>query len=205
MKHIYNVGPFFRAEISRNRTFVAPASVPAYRVGQPLRVGQHSWPEGAQFSAGGGGHELTLFRRDIDLEMVEDVTRRQAEFALFVEHPLIVLAYRFGESIVWNDVPYCWHLQAAGSRAVPATRDQAEARVLLWATLVSAEDGIIRAQRGLTLSPEFSRALNDAIRTQALTSFDPNAYTSAISRAYVGHGPTETRLSLALSRTMGNE
>jgi hypothetical protein len=205
MKHFYDAGQVYQAELSRNRTFAAKALVPAYRVGQPLRQSQRSWPEGAQFTHGRGGHELTLFRSDINLAIVDDISRGAAEFALVVEHPLIVVAYRFGNSIKWNDVPYCWHLQPPDSRQVPVIVSQAEARALLWVTLVSTRDGIIRAQRGLTLSPQFTRAVNDAIRTQATMSFDPRDYTAAISRAYVGYSSTESRLSVAVSRTMGNE
>jgi hypothetical protein len=205
MKHFYDAGQAYRAELSRTRTFAAQTLVPAYRVGQPLRQSQRSWPEGAQFTHSRGGHELTLFRAEINLTVVDDVSRGAAEFALVVEHPLIVLAYRFGDSIKWNDVPYCWHLQPADSRQVPALVSQAQTRALIWVTLVSTQDGIIRAQRGLTLSPQFTRAVNDAIRTQAKTSFDPRDYTAAISRAYVGFSSTESRLSIAVSRTMGNE
>jgi len=76
---------------------------------------------------------------------------------------------------------------------------------LLWISLVGAEDGIIHAQRGMTLSPGFSRALHDAIRAQALMAFDAKECTLAISRVVLNHPSTIDRLSLAVARTMGNE
>jgi len=48
---------------------------------------------------------------DIREDMVSEVSRGQAEFAMIVEPPVLVLAYRFGQSIPWGDAPYSWHLQ----------------------------------------------------------------------------------------------
>jgi hypothetical protein len=76
---------------------------------------------------------------------------------------------------------------------------------LLWISLVGAEDGMIYAQRGMTLSPGFTRALNDAIRAQALMAFDPEECTMAIARVFLDYPTTVARLPLALARTMGNE
>jgi len=137
--------------------------------------------------------------------MVNEVGRGQAEFAIIVEPSLLVLAYRFGHSIPWNDVPYSWHLQPVGSQEVPFPDHSREARALLWISLVGAADGIIHAQRGMTLSPDFTRALHDAIRTQAVRAFDAQECTSAISRVFLNYPSTVDRLSLAVARTMGNE
>jgi hypothetical protein len=70
-------------------------------------------------------------------------------------------------------VPFGWHLQHSESRAVPALSPSPEARALLWISLVGADDGIIHAQRGVALAPDFTRALHGAIRAQAATAFDP--------------------------------
>lgn len=204
MQH-FDLGELFRAEVSRNRTFTEPLLIPTFRVGQPLRPRRRSWREGSQLSQSRGGYELTIIRRDVDDDMVDAVSRGPAEFALIVEQPVIVLAFRFGDSIEWNDVPYSWHMQPPEWRVVPPLRVPIGARALLWVTLVSSDDGIIRAQRGLTLSPDFSCGVNDAIRAQATTFFDPDECTSAISRLYLGYASPESRLSLAKSRTMGNE
>jgi len=133
------------------------------------------------------------------------VRQGEAEFALIVDLPLIVLSYRFGRSIPWDDVPFSWHLQPVSWRVVPSVDPSTEARTLLWITLVGAEDGIIHAQRGLTLSPSFTRSLQNAIRTQALMPFDPEGCTSAISRIFLNHPGTINRLALAEARTLGNE
>ena len=72
-----------------------------------------------------------------------------------------------------------------------------EARALLWITLVDAEDGIIHAQRGVTLSPSFTRSLRGAIRAQALMAFDPDECTAAISKIFLNYPSTVDRLVLA--------
>jgi hypothetical protein len=177
---------------------------PVYRVGELLHRGRRRWPSGAEFAFGPGGHELTVFSAGIGPDLVDAVRRGPAEFALVVEGPVIVLAYRFGESIPWGDAPYCWHLQPEFRRVVPAAVVAPEARALLWITLVGADDGIIHAQRGMTLSPPFTRALHDAIRAQAMSPFDSTDCTLAISSLYPPHCDTVDRLESSVARTMGN-
>jgi hypothetical protein len=178
---------------------------PAYRVGELFHHGRRSWREGAQFSHNPWGYELTLVRSIVDVRSTDDITRGQSEFAVIVDLPLVVLAYRFGESICWADVPYCWHLQPVHGRAIPSVEGSSEARAFLWITLVCAADGIIKAQRGLTLSPDFTRALNATVRAQAMMPFDAAECASAISRVYLTHGSCASRWSIAIARTMGNE
>jgi hypothetical protein len=178
--------------------------VPVYRVGELFRRGCRTWPEGAQFACGTVAHELTLFCSDIDDDIVNAVRQGPAEFGLIVQHPVIVLTYCFGLSIPWNDVPYSWHLQPECRQRIPEDNRAPDHRTLLWISLVGADDGIIHAQRGMTLSPGFTRALNEAIRAQALRAFDPQDCTLAISRIFLEYPTTLDRLTLTTVRTMGN-
>jgi hypothetical protein len=205
MSHFQNLDQAFSSKTAPKGTLANRPLVPVYRVGELFRRGCRTWPEGAQFALGPcGGHELTLFYPEIDDNFANEVRRGQAEFALIVELPVIVLAYRFGRSIPWNDVPYSWHLQPEGRRPIPEVGHSPEQRTLLWISLVGADDGIIHAQRGMTLSPGFTRALNQAIRAQALRAFDPDECTSAISRIFLEYPTTVDRLKLAAVQTMGN-
>jgi hypothetical protein len=188
-----------------NRPSVIRPVFPAYRVGELFHENRLGWPQGAQFTSGPRCHELTLFQADIGPGHVHDISRGPADFALIVETPVIVLAYRFGESIAWTDVPYSWHLQPEFGRAIPSLASSHEERSLLWITLVGTQDGIIYAQRGMTLSPEFTRALHQAIREQAMSTFDAKECTSAISSIYLRSLGTCDRLEMAKVRTMGNE
>jgi hypothetical protein len=184
-----------------------PASrplAPRYRVGEALQRGRLQWPTGAQYAHGRNGHELTLFLCDIDERHIQDVRNGEGEFAVIVELSLIVLAYRFGQMIPWSDVPYCWHLQPAHHRVIPPPDLSPETRALLWITLVGAHDGIIHAQRGVTLAPEFTRVLHSAIRDQASMPFNPDHCTAAVSRVMIDRNCTLERLPLALAQTIGN-
>src|SRR5262245_20091707 len=173
---------------------VSRPQVPVYRVGEPLQRGRRQWSTGAQYSHGLSGNELTLFHPEIDDKIVHDVRYGTAEFAVIVQPPVIVLAYRFGQSIPWSDVPFCWHFQPAHWRVVPPREASPETRALLWITLVGAHDGIIHAQRGMTLDPEFTRTLHAAIRDQATTPFDPDQCAAAVDDLLVALPTTSARL-----------
>src|SRR5262245_28591955 len=97
------------------------AVAPVYRVGEPFHRGRRRWPAKAEFAFGPGGHELTLFHPEIGPGVIDDVRRGPAEFALIVEPPILVLAYRFGEAIPWEDTAYSWHLQPEFRRVVPGS------------------------------------------------------------------------------------
>src|SRR5262245_48218114 len=186
MKHPQEFGQGHTKTTHCDRPAVVNRRVfPVYRVGELFHGNRRRWPEGAQFTFGPGGPELTLFHPEIRAGVVDDVRRGPGEFALIVEPPVIVLAYRFGESIPWSDVPYSWHLQPEPGRVIPTRVHSPEARALLWITLVGSRDGIIYAQRGMTLSPSFSLALHQSIRDQAISAFDPEECTSAISSIYL--------------------
>jgi hypothetical protein len=189
-----------RAHGAKNQSLV-----PVYRVGELFRRGRITWPEGGVFTYSRGGLELTLFLSNIRDDIVHDVRQGEVELALIVELPLIVVTYRFGQSIPWDDVPYSWHLQPMGWRVIPTIKSSLETRALLWITLVGANDGLIHAQRGVTLSPQFTCSLYEAIRAQALMAFDPDDCTSAISKVFLDYPSTVDRLALAQARTLGNE
>jgi hypothetical protein len=205
MKNFQYIEQGFRFKPRQTRTLASTPLVPLYRVGEPFRRHRSSWPAGAYFTCSPGGLELTLFQPRIHAEVVHEVSQGPAEFAMFVEPPLLVLAYRFGRSIPWTDVPYSWHLQPVDWRTIPPRAGSPAARALLWISLVGADDGVIHAQRGMTLSPAFTCAVHDAIRAQASTAFDAEECTSAIARVFLSYSSMADRLSLAVARTKGNE
>ena len=195
----------FQGRTRRDRPESQGREGPIYRVGELYHRGHKRWREGVQFTYGPSGPELVMFQGNISEDAIGAVQGGPSEFAMVVDHPLIVLAYRFGNTICWNDVPYCWHLQPPGRRVIPRLDPSPEARALLWVSLVGAGDGIIHAQRGLTVSPSFTFALHAAIRAQAVTKFNAEDCTAAVSRLYLNYLTITDRLPLALVRTMGNE
>lgn len=186
-------------------TAVGPAPcVPVYRVGEPFLAGREAWPEGACYGYGPRGHELTIFMPSPSSEVLADVRRGDARFALSVVGPVFYLAYRFGASVGWRDVPYAWHLQHPESRATPPETSSPEARALLWVSLVGGDDGLVLVQRGLTLNPTFTRSLHRAILEQAGAPFDPLECTLAIAEATRDHPDPAGRLDLASAWSHGN-
>lgn len=177
--------------------------VPAYRVGEPLRPGRDRWPEGSWYGFGPEGHELTLFTSRVTPELVDNIRRGEAEFGVSVDGPILHFAHRFGVGGSWEDVPFVWHLQDPDHRAVPA-KAKPGGRALLWVSLVGANDGLIHAQRGVTLSPEFTRALHDAIRDQAQAPFDPLECVLAFSEVLGERPDASRRLRRAVARASAN-
>jgi hypothetical protein len=174
------------------------------RVGQLYEDGRISWPEGAVYRCRRGGHDLILFARGIWPEFEADVARGEAEFALVVDDPLILLGYRFGKDAPWSfAAPFNWHLLPAAERVVPADVElSAESRSRLWSTLwvtlVDADTGLVRAQRAVALRPEFTRALHQALRDQADRPFSGAEGDRALAR--LGHADQDL-LHLASHRT----
>jgi hypothetical protein len=196
--------PFF-ADAVQTRPRDAAGLVPRYRVGEKFCKERATWSEGGQLVCGSWRHELTLCSADLHGDLPQDIRCGPTEFALIVESPVIVLAYRFGPSNPWNDISYCWHLQPEEWRVVPPVARPVEARALLWITLVGADDGVIHAQRGVTLSPSFTRILHTAIRNQAVRPFHPEECTAALSKIFLSYPTPADRLALAVARTLGNE
>src|ERR1700744_4798780 len=103
MSPLPEYGSVDSANFPRLRPRVGRPVSPVYRVGELFHRGRRNWPSGAEFAFGPGGHELTLFHPVIGPELIDDVRRGPAEFALIVRRPVLVLAYRFGDSIPWED------------------------------------------------------------------------------------------------------
>lgn len=178
--------------------------VPPYRVGEPFQRGRRQWPIGTRYSYGHNGHELTLFLSPIHERLIGDLRFGEAEFALVVESPVLVLAFRFGQSCSWSDAPFCFHMQPTQGRVIPPPELSEQTRALLWVTLVGARDGLIHAQRGMTLAPEFTRALHQAIREQAAKPFSPDACLTAMCNLFLDHPDVSARLTQARARAKGN-
>src|SRR3954451_10298344 len=105
------------------------------------------WIESAEYQYRLGRHRLTLAFPGVPSRLEAAVGGAEAEFALVVEGPLLVLGYRFGDAVPWSwAAPYNWHFAPAAERVVPAAIDltpdtYARLWATLWITLVDAADG----------------------------------------------------------------
>jgi len=176
-----------------------------------LAVGEYypgtpPYPEMGEYNYSSAGHELRLFYRLPSFSEIGDVRHGQAEFAFVVEGPIIFFLYRFGEDIPWSYAPYSWHLVPEHDRALPEADTPPESRARLSTVLVEGQSGIVRAIRTTTFSPEFTHALEDAIREQAARSgVGRELYDRAVQEAGVQYPTTADLVMMARHRTVGED
>lgn len=172
--------------------------------------GSPPWPEGSEYNwhgrAGepGGAHDLMLrFTRPSSSE-VGAVRTGEAEFALVELPPAVFLLYRFGIGVPWSDCPYSYHLLPAGSRVPPPAEGSEEQRALLTVLLLDAPTGVVKVIRAVTLSPEFTLKLHDAIRRQIAALWPGQArYTQHLAGVYRQFPTTNSMLAAATARCLG--
>jgi hypothetical protein len=156
----------------------------------------------AQFCYRDEIYDLTLSVPAPSERLVKSLRDGEAEFALVIEEPLVLLCYRFGTAIPWSSVPLRWWDLTRDAQ--PPDHEPAEARALLCASLIEAEIRMIRACRNVTLSLDFSRALNGALREQARIPFDPKAQDRALDRLRRRCPTTPTMVAYAAVRSLGS-
>jgi hypothetical protein len=152
-----------------------------------------------------GEHELLLTTPEITAEQAEALKRADAEFALVIEEPAILLCVRFGDSIPWSATPLFWHALPRESRRLPpAPHSPEEMRALLQVTLAESATRRLRVVRNVTLWLDFTRSLHEAIRDQARTTFDPNEHERVLSRLRLRHPTVESLVASARVRCVGS-
>jgi hypothetical protein len=152
-----------------------------------------------------GEHELLLTTQEITAAQAEALERADAEFALVIEEPAILLCVRFGDSIPWSATPFCWHALPRESRRLPpAAHSPEERRALLQVTLAESATRRPRAVRNVTLWLDFTRSLHEAIRDQARTTFDPKEHERVLSRLRLRHPTIESLVASARVRCVGS-
>lgn len=179
-----------------------------------LQVGErhpgYSFPhhEIVEYSRDRYGHFLRFFWDSPSEREVEAVAAGPAEFGLWVQGPraeAIFLLYRFGEAVRWSDAPFSWHLVFPERRVAPEDLP-GEGHALLQVELAEARTGIVRALRAVTFSPEFTRAIDGAVKRQATEApADPRVHGRAIEAAYAGHPTSEAMLRAAVAHCQGGE
>jgi hypothetical protein len=176
----------------------------ALEIGKLYHPGVRCWPEGGEYNFRSGGHELLLrFARPAAQE-IEDVRRGDCEFALALVGDILFFLYRFGQVAGWSDAPYTWHLLPEDQRIPPQPPDTGESRALLQVILLDASTGIVRALRGVTLSPAFTRSLHTAIQVQMGTPWAGwKEYDRQLATAYRRYRSSADLLTISTARTRG--
>jgi hypothetical protein len=70
-------------------------------------------------------------------------------------------------------------------------------RALLQVLLIEADTGILRVIRAVTISPEMTAFLREAIHAQYLMSFDHTRYDVALQRVYQRYTDTDAMFAAA--------
>lgn len=149
-------------------------------VGQPFLGRSGPSPEGVQLSLSGSAPELQLFLSGLTEREVESVRTGPCRFGVCEAEGALFFLYRFDPSIPWSDSPYHRALEER-LRPVNLALLGEQSRALLTVVLVSAEDSVVRAIRAVSLSPEVTRALWQAVLLQDALPAD---YDARIRRAY---------------------
>jgi hypothetical protein len=186
-----------------------------YKVGAPYRPDHIIWQKIPQFNCCGEECELALFMDSPTDCEVAAVEKGESEFAFYADvyDDVILFCYHFGpcegysKSITWCDAPYSYHLVPEPER-IPAPDPQAHspaARVILHIVLVNAKGGEIRALRAVYLSPEFTKALYEAITRQAARSFNSVRFDSRVRSIYARHSSTAALARVCRYTTKGED
>lgn len=175
----------------------------AYSVGQAYNPKIASWPESAEYNFRAGQHELLLFFNRPNEEEIASVKSGLAHFAFAAEAGAIILLYRFEPAIPWGDAAFTIHLLPEAERQLPGELATPETRAILNTVLIDASDGIIRAMRTVTLSPDFTRKLHRAITDQAAAEWPGEAAYRGQIEAVYQRLATAQLLKRAIAQTKG--
>jgi hypothetical protein len=149
------------------------------QVGQPYDRTHRSWPQGADYNYRAGGHELRVFMPDLSNAEIAAAEKGRIEFGLWVDLPELWVISRFfhptdGKMTMSFDCTYQWHRVKEAERTAPSAWEEVNPnlRALLSIVLVEGCNGIIRALRTVSYSPEFTRSFHRAIADQIALPYD---------------------------------
>jgi len=162
------------------------------------------WPEGNWFTSRHGDYELILSRRDLADRQVSAILRGEAEFALAVEGPLVLLCYRFGAVFPWAYVAYSVQHMPTGDRAPSPAGPPPTERAVLSILLVESEGVQTLATRVVTLSMDLTLALHETIRAQGRRLLAPGTQERAAERMLRQGIAGDGLLTRAIARSLGN-
>ncbi len=174
-------------------------------IGKPLFEGRTELPEAIEYNYQSGDHTLLLSMKNLHPKEIEAVRSEEAEFGLYCENSIVFLLYRFGETLPWSDSAFSWWNVAEEDRRIPAPQANPAERILLKIILIEAANGIVKAIRVTTLSPEFTEKLHEAIRQQATGAEFSRAEFVARSLAIYKNQTPAALASRAVVKTKGGE
>jgi hypothetical protein len=131
------------------------------------------------------GHELRVFLRTLtEREVARIGGEGVVHLALVVEPLVFTLTAGFEGVIPWSGAPYCWRYLRDEERALPVPLAAGEA-VELTIVLVEGSDGIVRTVHPVTLSRDFSLALQTAVRERSVDEEEYEGQADTLHRQWL--------------------
>ncbi len=178
-----------------------------YEVGTLYNSNRTRWPKAVQYNFRAGFHELLMFLPNLSPLEVRDIMEGRCEFAFLEAGDVIVFLFRIGGTMPWGDALYSWHMireRNPGEAILPEAEASDRSRILLHVFLVEATTGILKGIRDVSLSPEFSAALQAAIRQQAERPWPGEVeYTRQVEALYQRYPKARDMLRHAAAKTRG--
>lgn len=178
-------------------------------VGQPYIPGQVRYLEAQELSVSSSGVEFRMFLGGLTSKEKSALKKGSAEFGLHVTGDGdIFFLYRFDTyTIPWSDAPYTALLVKPENRSLPPALENDAQRYSLMLAVINADTGIVEVLRMLTLSPEFSRALYDAVLFQHSEAYasrwSESGYNARLRAAYARYPQSERMVREAVICTGG--
>ena len=178
-------------------------------VGQPYMPGRVRYLEAQELRVGKNGVEFIMFLGGLTSKEKYALKKGSADFGLHVTGDGdIFFLYRFDTyTIPWSDSPYTVQLVKPEYRSMPPALENDAQRYSLMLTVVNADTGIVEALRMLTLSPEFSRALYDAVLFQHSEAYasrwSENGYNARMQAVYARYPRSEDMVKESVICTGG--
>lgn len=167
-------------------------------VGEFYNPAKQRWPEVTQYNFRGGQHELVLFMNGITPEELAAYRSLPLKLGFTYQSGVVNLLWK-PTGAGWSDSPYSpWALPTSAERVAPEVDLSHEVRALLQVVLVSANDGIVRVLRAVTMSPAMTRELHKAIAEQMASPMSIEAYHAAVGDIYRRFPTTDALVERAI-------
>ena len=157
------------------------------QVGQPYDRTRRSWPQGADYNYRAGGHELRLFMPDLSTAEIAAAEKGRVEFGLWIDLPGLWVISRFHSRVddkvlMSFDCSYQWYRVSEADRTAPPAWEETspELRALVTIILIESRNGIIKALRAVSYSPEFTRTFHKAIADQIALPYHQAEHERAV-------------------------
>jgi hypothetical protein len=176
-------------------------------IGKPFGGERRQWPEALQWRYDANGHMLIYSYHNWQRRELAAIEGGRASFAFttfFESSMVIVFQSRFAAAMPWSDSFYTWHMVEPDYRKAPEVWPEAHMRALCSIVAIDANGGEVQALRVVTFSPQFTRALHQAIIDQAARPFSQAEYDRNYRHILANYSTKELRRR-ALASCVGGE